>query len=50
MKSKRPDHGMWSRGQMEIATLGRSSWMPCATQGVKGTDNDDDDDELVAVL
>jgi hypothetical protein len=24
--------------------FGRSSWMPCAPQEVKGTDNDDDDD------
>jgi hypothetical protein len=23
---------------------GSSSWMPCAPQGVKGLDNDDDDD------
>jgi hypothetical protein len=23
--------------------LGSSSWMPCAPQGVKGTDDDDDD-------
>jgi hypothetical protein len=23
---------------------GRSSWMPCAPQGVKGLDDDDDDD------
>jgi hypothetical protein len=28
---------------MEIAMLGSSSWMPCAPQGVKGTDDDDDD-------
>jgi hypothetical protein len=48
MKSKRPDHGMWSRGLMEITTFGSSSWMPYAPQGVKGTDNDDD--QLVAVL
>jgi hypothetical protein len=25
---------------MEIATLGSSSWMSCAPQGVKGTDDD----------
>jgi len=24
---------------------GRSSWMPCALQGVKGLDDDDDDDK-----
>jgi hypothetical protein len=29
---------------MEIATLGRSSWMPCAPQGVKGLDDDEDED------
>jgi hypothetical protein len=23
---------------MEIAALGSSTWMPCASQGVKGTD------------
>jgi hypothetical protein len=34
---------MRSRGQLEIASLGSSSWMPCATQGVKGTDDDDND-------
>jgi len=30
--------------------LGSSSWMPCALQGVKGTDDDDggdDDDKYV---
>jgi len=26
---------------MEIATLGSSSWMPYAPQGVKGIDDDD---------
>jgi hypothetical protein len=26
--------------------LGSSSWMPSALQGVKGTDDDDDNDEL----
>jgi hypothetical protein len=36
------DHGMRSRGQMEMAMLGSSSWMPYAPQGVKGTDDDDD--------
>jgi hypothetical protein len=34
---------MRSRGWLEITTLGSSSWMPCAPQGVKGTDDDDDD-------
>jgi hypothetical protein len=28
----------WVKG---IATLGSSSWMPCAPQGVKGLDDDD---------
>jgi hypothetical protein len=28
---------------MEIAMFGGSSWMPCAPQGVKGLDNDNDD-------
>jgi hypothetical protein len=32
---------MRSRGQLEIPTLGSSSWMPCAPQGVKGTDDDE---------
>jgi len=36
---------MRSRGYLEIATHGRSSWMPCATQGVKGTDDGDGDDD-----
>jgi len=31
---------MRSRGQLEIAMLGSSSWMPCAPQGVKGLDDD----------
>jgi len=26
------------RGELEIATLGSSSWMSCAPQGVKGLD------------
>jgi hypothetical protein len=30
---------MKSRGELEIATFGSSSWMPCAPQGVKGTDD-----------
>jgi hypothetical protein len=25
--------------------LGSSSWMPCASQGVKGLDDDEDDDD-----
>jgi hypothetical protein len=33
---------MRSRGQLEIATLVSSSWMPYAPHGVKGTDDDDD--------
>jgi hypothetical protein len=37
---------MRSRGQMEIATLGSSSWMPCAPQEVKRLDDDDDDDDV----
>jgi hypothetical protein len=31
---------MGSRGLLKIATLGSSSWMPYAPQGVKGTDDD----------
>jgi len=38
---------MRSRGQLEITTLGSSSWMPYAPQGVKGTDDDIDDDKLI---
>jgi hypothetical protein len=41
-------HGMRSRGQLEIATLGSFSWMPYAPQGVKGL-NDVDDPEHGAV-
>jgi hypothetical protein len=33
---------MRSRGWLEIATLGSSSWMPYTPQGVKGNDDDDD--------
>jgi hypothetical protein len=33
---------MRSREKLEIVTLGSSSWMPYAPQGVKGTDDDDD--------
>jgi hypothetical protein len=33
---------MRSRGWLEIATLGRSSWMPYAPQGVKGTYDDEE--------
>jgi hypothetical protein len=33
-------HGMRSKGYLEIATLGSSSWMPYAPQGVKGLDGD----------
>jgi hypothetical protein len=36
---------MRSRGYLEIAVLGSSSWIPCATQGVKGTDDGDDDND-----
>ena len=36
---------MRSRGQLEIATLRRSSWMPYAPQGVKGLDYDGDGDD-----
>jgi hypothetical protein len=32
---------MRSRGKLEIAMLGSSSWMPYAPQGVKGIDDDD---------
>jgi len=32
---------MGSRGQLDTATLGGSSWMPCAPQGVKGVDDYD---------
>jgi len=32
---------MRSRGQLEIAMLGRASWMPNAPQGIKGSDVDD---------
>jgi hypothetical protein len=28
------DHGMRSRGYLEIAMLGRSSWMPYSKQGL----------------
>ena len=35
------DHGMSSRGQLETAMPGSSSWMPCAPQGVKGFDDND---------
>jgi hypothetical protein len=33
-------HGMRSRGWLEIGTLGSSSWMPYAPQGVNGLDDD----------
>jgi hypothetical protein len=36
---------MRSRGQLKITTLGSSSWMPYAPQGVKGLHDDDDDDD-----
>jgi hypothetical protein len=36
---------MRSWGQLEIAMLVSSSWMPYAPQGVKGLDVDDDDDD-----
>jgi hypothetical protein len=32
---------MRSRGYLEIATLGSSSWMPYTPQGVEETDDDD---------
>jgi hypothetical protein len=32
---------MRSRRQLEITTLGSSSWIPCAPQGLNGTDGDD---------
>jgi len=32
---------MRSRGYMETAMFGSSSWMPYAPQGVKGTDEDE---------
>jgi hypothetical protein len=35
------DQAVSSRGQLEIATLGISSWMPYALQGVKRLDDDD---------
>jgi hypothetical protein len=31
---------------MEVVTLGSSSWMPCAPQGVKGLDDDDGGDPI----
>jgi len=31
------------RGELEITTLGSSSWMPYALQGVKELDGDDDE-------
>jgi hypothetical protein len=37
---KQEDHGMRSRGQLKIATLGSSSWMLYAPQEVKGLDDD----------
>jgi hypothetical protein len=40
---------MRSRGKLEIATLGSSSWMPYAPQGVK-TPVDDDDKSLIENL
>jgi hypothetical protein len=36
---------MSSRGELEIATLGRFSWMSCAPQEVKGLNDDDDDND-----
>jgi hypothetical protein len=35
---------MRSGGLLEIAMLGSPSWMPNAPQGVKGTDDDDNND------
>jgi hypothetical protein len=37
---------MRSRGWLEIATLGSYLWMPYAPQGVKGLDDDDEDDDI----
>jgi hypothetical protein len=34
---------MRSKLRLEIATIGSSSWMPYAPQGVKGIDDGDDD-------
>jgi hypothetical protein len=31
---------MRSRGWLEITMIGSSSWMPCAPQGVKGIEDD----------
>jgi hypothetical protein len=39
-------NGMRSGGQVAMATLGSSSWMPHAPQGEKGTDDDDDGDDV----
>ena len=36
---------MKSRGQLEIAKPGNSSWMPYVPQEVTGLDDDDDDDD-----
>jgi hypothetical protein len=47
---KEEDHGMRLRGQLEIAMPGSSSWTPCAPQGVKGLDNDDDDNVTYTVI
>jgi len=36
---------MRSKGQLENAIPGNSSWMSYAPQGIKGLHNDDDDDD-----
>jgi len=36
MRKAQEDHGTRSRGQLETAVPGSSSWMPYAPQGVKG--------------
>jgi hypothetical protein len=39
---------MKSRGQLENVMPGGSSWIPYAPQGVKGLDDDDDDESFVS--
>jgi hypothetical protein len=39
-KETQEDHGTRSRGQLEIAKPGSSSWMPYTPQGAKGLDDD----------
>jgi hypothetical protein len=45
IKEEQEKHGMKSREQLEIAMPGSSSWMPYASQRVKGFDDDDEVEE-----